>query len=353
MASFALGWLSDAWDSLALADAAFDLRVESRQRVDFSLTLSPGPLILVLSFLDAKSLARASGICREIRGILRRNPRLHRHLWRRHAFNLVRRFVQDPISPGVELNLQEQYVAMSLSLARGERGTLTAVAATARAVEHYRSSVVGRLRGDVIGLTSEIAWVNDPLLSLAISMRRKAAMHSVIVKNNAACSNLKRSLSTPQPISVIPRDSIMEFYSHDRFVPPSIEEGCLGYADELIRLRPEHEMYRVCFRAVFKDLLVWNKRSDAEAYANRLGIFAEDMSSICCLDHPALQGKELNDSFPFLGVGGPRLDKKLQFSGHAISRQARVGKAPYDEGLERLSDFEARCQSSLAYMRYS
>lgn len=293
-------------------------------------------LIHVLSYSDPKALCTVAATCRQAKEFVSRHER---RLWDGHAEALRASFLRWPSfgSP------RESFLFAQMRLAVAEAKNMECTGVAVNAIWRTQNGWGGtQWRRRVLGMAADVGFVDSARLSLALSMRRNFALHSILVRDCASSTAVSRCLEAPRPLSFLSLEQVALIFGAQGPRPAyGPAPGLLGYADELVRLLPEHEEYRPCFRAVFRNMLVFETRGHAEALAASRGASLEELEReqfICCLDHPSLRGKDLDDCSPHFAVGRPRI----------LDRGVRP--ALY---LERAKAFHERCQTSLAHVRYA
>eukprot|EP00903_Cladosiphon_okamuranus_P013372 g12462.t1 len=179
-----------------------------------------------------------------------------------------------------------------------------------------RGSSGTRSNDGVVGLLSDLVTVPDPRIARALSHKRRAAMSTVVVKNDDVVFDFRRRGIHTGPVNFLPLSTLLlenptplvaplptplvlsssggggdEGDEGGGLLPLSPETpapaGFIGYAVRLLQLRPEHESLRwtVLF-AVFKDLVVFETTQQAEALRARV---PDRRLFYCALDHPGAQ----------------------------------------------------------------
>lgn len=145
-------------------------------------------------------------------------------------------------------------------------------------------------RGDtgVVGMASDIASLPDPLISRAVSRKRRAALWSVVVTDERVIQEFRRRGLHRGPLNFLPIRTLQHDHvallntaagggdrgGREMLLPMAPETpapaGFLGYVVRLLRLRAEHEHLRwTFFYAIFKDLMVFESAVLAEALRAR------------------------------------------------------------------------------------
>lgn len=143
----------------------------------------------------------------------------------------------------------------------------------------------------VVGMASDIASLPDPLISRAVSRKRRAALWSVVVTDERVIQEFRRRGLHRGPLNFLPIRTLQHGHialltaaagggvaagggGREMLLPMAPETpapaGFLGYVVRLLRLRSEHEHLRwTFFYAIFKDLMVFESAELAEALRAR------------------------------------------------------------------------------------
>ncbi|CAM9968094.1 unnamed protein product, partial [Choristocarpus tenellus] len=133
--------------------------------------------------------------------------------------------------------------------------------------------------GGVLGLICDLGYIEDSSIARAISHKRRPAMSTVIVKDTGVIYDFRKRGMYSGPLNFLPVSELLHspIESPDSegllpTIPNGPHPGFLGYAVDLVRLRPEYEPLRLTvLYAVFKDLSVFETCVEAEEARHRSG----------------------------------------------------------------------------------
>ncbi|CAM9456506.1 unnamed protein product [Choristocarpus tenellus] len=307
-----------------------------------SMDLSLGPmpeyvLCYLFSFLDAKSLCT---VRRLSVGMFRATDHCSETLWG----TLLR---QDfPVGHNLEVSNHHQEYVINVKLrATDEVSNFHATRRARQSLYEYSSRF-----GGVIGLVCDLGYVEDARVARAISNKRRPAMSTAIVDNsNVICDFRKRGYFSG-PLNFLPVDAI----SLEGSLPPipgGPHRGFLGYAVDLVRLRPEHEMLRLTVLfAALKDLAVFETCADAEEARRRSG---QHRLLYCALDFGDGDPVERERGLAVAHIShwGFRPLFDVEGAKH-WGRAFNKGWGGVENTLLQLEKTVEDAQSSLAYIRY-
>ncbi|CAN0099171.1 unnamed protein product, partial [Discosporangium mesarthrocarpum] len=313
-------------------------------------------LCLVFSFLDAESLCSVRRVSFVLQQVVDRNSS---PLWGAlclHDFRVKIAYLQS-----LSLCAHQEYTKNVMMRAADERRNLLATKFVRESLEAYSSRF-----GGVLGLVSDLGYIEDPRIARAVSQKRRAAMSTAIVKSTSVMYDFRRRGMFSGPLNFLPIDTLLDHA--DPHMPPhhslpplpgGPHPGFLGYAVELVRLRPEHECLRMtALYAVLKDLAVFETEVDAESCRQRCG--RGERFFCCALDFPPDQADQQGQPTPHIGHWGfrPLFEGAVCRKGPGIGGAGKqeIGRSTRSPGVEQsLAQLEARVQqarSSLAYIQY-
>ena len=152
----------------------------------------------------------------------------------------------------------------------------------------------------IYGMVCDLAVVPDPRLARVLSIKRMSAMTSIVVDSMATVLAAKRHI---RELPFVPADHGLAFSfitagkSHSPIVNEGAfctdfdlteEPGFLGYASDLLELRPEHEFLRECvFRSLFGCFCVFETQEQSQAAwdkAKKAGKFTSEHICFLALD---------------------------------------------------------------------
>lgn len=155
----------------------------------------------------------------------------------------------------------------------------------------------------VVGLLSDIGWVNDDKLAKILSRKRFMTMHTVITDTMKDVHNFKAitlRLGHEGPHSFLPLEALQHMHptEYNTIMHNAIEApGFINYAVNLIHLRPEHEYLRwTAYYGVFRDLMVFESRRDVINYTATLDAAAATALWVVTLED--YEASVLDDIYP-------------------------------------------------------
>lgn len=177
------------------------------------------------------------------------------------------------------------YKKLHLDWCRKELAYLRSREKIIHAIQQYTAMCSrGALAVDVIGLVPELVTFERADVCRCVSITRPQATNIVVMSSQDALLRFKlsRSKGVKVPysgISYLTLDSDFRALCRSKKFPKSLadlpevpvnEPGFLGYAINLIRLRPEHEYMRSgIFWTVFRNLMIFDSCQRGEDYARR------------------------------------------------------------------------------------
>lgn len=238
----------------------------------------------------------------------------------------------------------------------------------------------------VVGMASDIASLPDPLISRAVSRKRRAALWSVVVTDERVIQEFRRRDLHRGPLNFLPIRTLQHDHvalltaateggvaaggidrgGREMLLPMAPETpapaGFLGYVVRLLRLRAEHEHLRwTFFYAIFKDLMVFESAVLAEALRARTPgghLFYCSLNHVGTDSEPAVMDGDQplphisHWGFrPLHGAGGNSTSdggNEEDLSG-AWGRRGREAVA---DAVERLEQTARYAKSSLAFVRW-
>ena len=155
----------------------------------------------------------------------------------------------------------------------------------------------------VVGLLSDIGWVNDDKLAKILSRKRFMTMHTVITNTMKDVHNFKAitlRLGQEGPHSFLPLEALQHMHptEYNTIMNNAIETpGFINYAVNLIQLKPEHEYLRwTAYYGVFRDLMVFERRVDVINYTATLDAAAATALWVVTLED--YDASVLDDIYP-------------------------------------------------------
>jgi hypothetical protein len=137
-------------------------------------------------------------------------------------------------------------------------------------------------KGLIVDLSGNVGKFADPKIALAISRRRPQALRGVIVTNSSAAYLYRQASPYSGPASFMEANTPLSAAVPR---PAIVAEGFLGYALDLIELRPHEQALRdtvlACY--VYRDLTVWKTLQhiqDAKASGAYVGDYYCALDSI-------------------------------------------------------------------------
>lgn len=168
----------------------------------------------------------------------------------------------------------------------------------------------------VIGMLSDIAWVDDERVAKALSKKRYMAMRTIITRNAEVVVAFKKAttaLPREWPSSFLPLSRTMEDMDVTVLDSNLVFDGFIGYAVNLFKLRPEDEyLRRTVLWTLFRDIMVFETREAKLTYKSLLEPVALKSFWGVALDD--FDDVKVRKDFPCFRWGSPRDLKSLQMS---------------------------------------
>lgn len=224
------------------------------------------PFTEVCSFLEPQALCNLKAVCKFSRDEISKHSRFY---WKLHCH---RRFKIRDLAG--EANFQIKFLSLLMKDLETRRSQLQALSRKLFCIDEYR-----RQGGQgVIGILSDMVWVDSESVAKAISRKRFMAMATIITSTEGVITKFKRAnrnihgLNSFMPYATaahsIQDTAHIDFFTRDICIP-----GLIGYVVNLLRLRPEHEYLRYSvFYIIFKNLMVFDTVSNMVEYTATLTI---------------------------------------------------------------------------------
>jgi chromosome segregation ATPase len=164
----------------------------------------------------------------------------------------------------------------------------------------------------IIGLVCDIAWFDDERIARVISKKRYMAMMTVLTEYERDVHRFKKAItdngrgprsflpvsSAPPPNTI---DPDLERVKSDNITFP----GFIGFAVNMVRLRPEHENLRYSvFWGLFRDLMLFDTLESASEYSRFLTVNELEKFWVVTLDR--YSDEELASTYPCMRSRSPR-----------------------------------------------
>ena len=224
----------------------------------------------IASFLSPEDLSAFSIVSRFFNSVFRHTASNGSTYWK-HALSL--QYPSFPNTLGIEQNYVI-YLHSHLIECETEYRHFKSAEHCYRAFYEYCTLKRG---GGILGLVCDICWLDDEHVAKVLSRKRYMAMLTVLTERERDVHVFKKAITDTGkgPRSFVPvarSDRNIEDADLLRVQRCHLQcQGFVGFAVNLIRLRPEHEYLRyTVFWGLFRDLMVFRTREDAWAYAQFL-----------------------------------------------------------------------------------
>lgn len=251
------------------------------------------PFTEVCSYLNPKDLCNLRATSKFSNEVISRHSNMYwkSYCWRYYSCSDLR----------MEATFLLRFLSLRLKDLEMKRDNLTALRRQRLGIDHYlRQNGQG-----IIGILSDLAWVEDEAIAKTISRKRFMAMATIITTDEGVITRFKdvtkyiapRSASSFMPHATAVNSLVDK--SHIDMLKAKIDApGLHGYAVNLLQLRPEHEYLRYSvFWLIFKNLMIFDSILNLTNYYDTLTIaVAEDFWATSVDTYEA----ETEDAFPRL-----------------------------------------------------
>ena len=234
----------------------------------------------ILCFLDAPSLAAVQATEYRLRIAVAVDGCSTDTLWADRCsedfkFNFIRSAT--PLISGG--NLYREYLRLWLQRCEDELAHTT-TPTYSRLAKGLSKYVQSQKQHGIIGAVCDICAFENRRVCRAISHKRQSSLGTVVVENSHVVLAFKKASTVRGPMTFLPLSTVNSSgLPPQSLVPPTItrtgaEEhttifpGFLGFASELVQLRPEHEHLRTTLLAnnIFKNMQVWESEAAWATY---------------------------------------------------------------------------------------
>lgn len=164
----------------------------------------------------------------------------------------------------------------------------------------------------IIGLVCDIGWFDDEIIAKVISRKRYMAMLTVLTEHERDVYMFKKAITDdgrgPRsflPVSSAPTLNTIDIDLERVKANSIIYPGFIGFAVNMVRLRPEHEYLRyTVFWGLFRDLMIFKTLDSASEYSRFLTVDELEKFWVVTLDR--YSDEELNNTYPCMSATTPR-----------------------------------------------
>ena len=220
------------------------------------------PLSEVCSYLTPPELCALKAVSKFTHEVISKNSRSY---WKEYCNRTYGS--KDLIN---EASFHQRYLELRIKDLESQYANLNAARRQRVGIDAYRQ----RGGQGMIGVVSDLAWVEDEEIAKTISRKRFMAMATLVCTQEGVITRFKEAIKN------MPLACAMSFMPHRTAVNATngtshiamlkkdiIAPGSLGYAVNLIKLRPQHEYMRYSvFWIIFRNLMIFDTYAHALDY---------------------------------------------------------------------------------------
>jgi hypothetical protein len=242
----------------------------------------------VLGYLDAPSLASVQATERRLRRGVAGDEVCSNQLWFQRSkedFKISSAVPEGIIPTGIAyreyLRLQLQRCEDELAHTTGRTYSRLASGLSSyvrsKAGASVKPNTTNAAVCGIVGMVCDLVAFEDRAVGRAIAQKRQSSMNTVIVENSYTVLEFKKAGTVRGPMTFLPLSSSILAFPVYRKIKPLVERdnkhtitapGFIGFASELVQLRPEHEYLRdtIIANNVLKNMQVWDSEAAFNVY---------------------------------------------------------------------------------------
>jgi hypothetical protein len=294
------------------------------------------PFTEVCAYLEPKDLCSLKAVSTFSQEVISKHSKMY---WKNYCHRIY-----GTIDLRGEADYNLKYLSLRIKDLEMKHANMTALQRQRSAIDHFRQQG-GR---GVIGIVSEMAWVEDEAIAKTISRKRFMAMATVLTTSEGVIPRFKdatKHFAARSATSFMPHATAAKSVSHDTSHIDLLKRkvdapGFLGYAVNLLKLRSEHEYLRYSvFWIIFSNLMIFDTVQNLFAFYSTLEVEDAEKMWAVSVDQYA---HEIEDVFPrLLTRRNECADSEAPASPTAVAM------------LTRLEDEIRRTKHSYTVLRYA